>query len=333
MIAEFRDSIVFRVMTNDGASLRIIRFICVLFVAASAMVAPARAQQLLAEMPFRYDYDGWLTVSVTVNGAGPYDFIVDSGATLTVVFENLADFQEFPFVEGENRRILGLIETSELPPRYIGDLEIAGQTIDTLTSVVVEDWMAPRRTPQGVLGLDFLSQYAVHVDPATMTIRLYDRAPEIGNSRKWSKVRMERRIFKKGSQPLYTVDARIRSRHYPFILDLGASGTVINYTALRDMVRSRRVTVRPSVPSRLVPTVQDLFGNEAESRLVRIQRMRIGKTTWRNRIVSVYNAQVFTELNIQDQAFGLLGADLMNGRPFILDFPERRLYLGPEIDD
>ena len=294
--------------------------------------ASAKAQELVAEIPFRYAYNGWVTVPVMVNGEGPYDFIIDSGATLSVVFENLAQTQEFPFVEGEPRRILGLIEANDLPPRDIGRIEMGGQAIDNVISVVIRDWAPQRETPQGVLGLDFLGQYAVDIDPATQILKLYQaRAPRLVNNRGWSEVRIEPKFFGDGRRPLYTVKARIRGQSYPFILDLGASGTVINFPALRDMLAIKGVTTRNYATSLRRPKVQDLFGNERQSRLVRIQRIRIGRKSWRDVIVSVYNSEVFNELGLGETPYGLLGIDMFRDRRIVLDFPNDRLYIGRKI--
>ncbi len=303
-----------------------------------ALATPAQAQEAedarepVAEIPYRFDYNGWITVPVTVNDEGPYDFIVDTGATLSVVFENLDEKQTFPYVQGEPRRILGLIEANDLPPRYIGEIASGGQVMENLVSVVIADWLAPRATPQGVLGLDFLAQYSVYVDPSTRTIKLYDsNLPAVVEERGWSKVRMEPKSFGDSVRPLYVVRARIRTKGYPFILDLGASGTIINIPALRDMLSMRRITVRSSSISSRMPRVHDLFGNEAKSRLVRIQRMKIGRATWRDKIVSVYNSKVFNELGVGDTPYGLLGADMIRDRRIVLDFPENRLHIGPTV--
>ncbi len=302
-------------------------------VLALALFSIAKAQDPVAEIPYRFDYDGWITVPVTVNGEGPYDFIVDTGATLSVVFKNLDAKQNFPYIEGEPRRILGLIETNDLPPRYIGTVASGGQVMEDVVSVVIDDWLPPRPTPQGVLGLDFLSPYAVHIDPATQTIKLYDSGPpDAVDARGWSKVRLAPQSFGDSARPLYVVKARIRSKTYPFILDLGASGTIINYPALRNMLAMRRVTVRSSATASRSPQVHDLFGNEARSQLVRIQRMKIGRAIWRNKIVSVYNSKVFNELGVGDVPYGLLGADMIRDRRIVIDFQNNRLHIGPRVE-
>ncbi len=292
-----------------------------------------RAQTLITEIPYRYDYSGWITIPVTVNDQGPYDFIVDTGATLSVVFENLSEQQEFPFVDGDPKRILGLIEANNLPPRYIGRIEAGGQALEDVTSVVIEDWLAPRVTPQGVLGLDFLSQYVIEIDPAASTLRLYQGGvPDVVNARKWTSARLNAVFFASSARPLYTLRARVRGKLYPFILDLGASGTLINFPALQDMLTTRRVNVRSAGTTSRNPKVQDLFGNEQTSQLVRIQRIKVGRAVWRDHIVSVFNSEVFEELGVGEEPYGLFGADLIEDRGVVIDFPDRRIHLGPEIN-
>ncbi len=304
-----------------------------LFAVVAVFTTTTKAQEPVAEIPYRYAYNGWITVSVSVNDQGPYDFIVDTAATLSVVFENLNTQQNFPFVDGEPRRILGLIEANDLPPRFIGSIEVSGLAMEEVVSVVIPDWSTPRETPQGVLGLDFLGKYAVYIDPATQTIKLYDGgAPALVDGRGWTETRLDPIIFADGTSPLYVVNARIRRQRYPFILDLGASGTVINYPALRAMLKTRRVTVRTSARPTRLPQVQDLFGNEARSRLVRIQSMRIGRTVWRNQIVNVFNSKVFDELGVGEEPYGLLGADVVRDRRIVIDFSANRLHIGRKVE-
>lgn len=308
--------------------MRISTFFWAFFGIWTALTGPAAAQRLVAEIPYRIDYDGWITVPVMVNDQGPYDFIVDTGATLTVVFGNLAEKQDFPLVEGEARRILGLIEARNLPPRLIGRIETGGIALDDAVSVVISDWMFPRITPQGVLGLDFISRFIVEIDPVQRLVRFYEEGPPRKvEGRDWSRSPLRPRLFGNSPRPLYTVRGRVRRNNYPFILDLGASGTIVNYPALTDMLTTRRVRVRSAGTASRNPNVQDLFGNERSSRLVRVQRMKIGRVTWRNKVITVYNAEVFEELGVGDEPFGLLGADLFRGRGVVLDFPGEDIYI------
>lgn len=300
----------------------------VALIAICGMFSTAAASTLIAEIPYRHDYEGWITVPVFVNGQGPYDFIVDSGATLTVTFENLARQQDFPFVEGDLKRILGLLEINSLPPQFIGNLTIGGQTLPNLTSVVVPDWLPPRQTPQGVLGLDFLSQYVVEIDPSAGLMRLYKGGPiEKVRVRGWRRAKMEETFFAAFSKPLYTVEIKIGSEQYPFILDLGASGTLMNYAMAKDTLKVRGINSGVSARRTRLPEVQDLFGNEETSRLIRIRRMKLGGRTWRNEIITVFNARVFDELGVNDMPYGLLGADLLRDSPLVLDFPRERIYI------
>ena len=297
-------------------------------VASFTMLSIAVANTPVAEIPYRYDYGGWITVPVLVNGQGPYDFIIDSGATLTVTFENLEAQQNFPPVAGNQRRILGLLEVSNLPPKFIGDLIIGGQPLPNLTSVVVPDWPTPRRTPHGVLGLDFLSQYVVEVDPTDNLVRLYKNGPpDIVKRRGWIRTRMNETNFAPYTKPLYTVNVKIGSERYPFILDLGASGSIINIEMTRQLIKGVGIHLNEKGRQTRIPKVQDLFGNEETSRLIRIPRMSLGKYRWRNQVITVFDAKVFEELGVQERPYGLLGADLLRDTPLVLDFQNNRLYL------
>ncbi|MEX0644509.1 MAG: retropepsin-like aspartic protease, partial [Parvularculaceae bacterium] len=155
------------------------------------LLAPvaARAAEPVAVVPYRIDYFGWFTVSATVNGRGPYDFIIDTGATRSLVFQNLAAIHEFAPSGGPPQTVLGLASEDLLPTFTVGDVSVGAARIDNLVTVILSDWRQGDRSPQGVLGLDFLTRYTLVFDAERGVLSLYDRdaAPE-SYPRKWKPV-------------------------------------------------------------------------------------------------------------------------------------------------
>lgn len=299
--------------------------------AAAALVAPALAQ--VATVPYRIDYEGWYTVPVTVNGEGPFDFIIDTGATATVVFRNLADRQGMQLTDKPPRRILGLVGAERLPVYAIGDLEIGGQTLLRHDSPVIEDWAADRATPQGVLGLDFLARYSIVFDARQRTISFY--SPETAPPEKipkWRRAALKGDDFGQGAGEIYRLTAWLEGHPIPFILDLGASGTIVNYAALRKLVSGVRINETRETGFSTGTRLNDIFDETEKARLVRIGSVRVGSARWRKRTYVVYNAPIFAELGVDRQPMGFFGSDNFIGRSFIIDFPNREILVGPEID-
>jgi predicted aspartyl protease len=127
-----------------------------------------------ADVPFRLTDPRrpLLIVPVHVNGRGPYDFLVDTGASRTLIFDALADELglargdvveghgaggRLRFALGEARTIAVGDARADAVPVVIGALDVVAQHVDPL--------------PGGVLGYSFLSRFRVLIDyPASRFI-------------------------------------------------------------------------------------------------------------------------------------------------------------------
>lgn len=125
-----------------------IRLLAALFAFAGAT---AFAQERpLAEIPYRIDYGGWLTISVSIDGRGPYDFIIDTGATQTLVLKNLQDKERFPPSGGPPQRVLGLLSAGAFPTFSVGEVSVGNEKLSNLVTMVLPDWTVSGASPQGV---------------------------------------------------------------------------------------------------------------------------------------------------------------------------------------
>lgn len=299
--------------------------------AGAALAYPMNGARPVAEIPYRIDYEGWVTIDITVNGKGPYAFIIDSGATITAVFENLAVEQTFSPADRPPIRVLGLAAAKNLPAYFIGDINIGGRTLTDQIGVILPDWAPPRQPPQGVVGLDFLTQYTVLIDADARVIRLYDkaRAPD-GRGRGWSSTAMVADDFRQDGGALYRIATNMQGRRIPCIIDLGASGTLLNYSALRQLLSGVYFNESKDTGFSTGSRLHDIFDNTKVARLVHVRRISIASARWRNQLFTVFDAPIFEELGVSRKPFCLVGSDLMLTRSFIFDFARERLYIGPK---
>ncbi|MEL7487109.1 MAG: aspartyl protease family protein [Pseudomonadota bacterium] len=304
------------------------RVVAFLFAAVAYCVAPAaRAADPLTTLPYRIAYDGWITVEATVNGQGPYDFIIDTGATLTLVFSNVTEKQDFPLSPGPPKRILGLNSEQSVDLVRIGDIAVGDEVFADHLGVVLTDWSTPENTPGGIIGLDFLSQYLVVFDAQARTMSLYDADIDKPRfPRDWSSAPMKRRQFKEEIGALFVVEGRIQSQQFDFILDLGATTTLINFPAFRRLIGGIRINESGGSP-RNASRISDVSGDTERARLVRMPRMRLRRARWAQPILLVFNATVFEELGVANAPFGLFGVDLLRDRSFALDFKNERIFI------
>ena len=302
----------------------------IVFAAFFMAALPVRAMgaEPVASIPYRLDFNGWYTVDVEINGSGPYKFIVDTGATLTAVFESIPISQDFAPANQPDRRVLGIIGAQTLPSVTIGDLKIAGLEMNDHVSVVIPDWDTPGDKPHGILGLDFLTRYTVLFDAERMLIELYSPDnPPTDIMAEMSRTRMRHNTFNRGYGGLYTITLNIAGRRIHSIVDLGADGTILNYRAMRRLLGGVYIA-----PGRLTGTstgskLRDVFGDETRALSILAGPTKIGNARWGRMTFIVFNAGIFKELGVTKLGYGLLGADLLRDRNFIFDFANERFYI------
>ena len=119
-------------------------------------------------------------MTVTVNGVGPFNFILDTGAGMTIVDTKLAD-------------TLGLQEAGTLPAAGIGGLEVGkfaridsislgGLALYDLTVGVIDFEMINSMTAMpihGIIGYNLFSRLIVEIDYAGEKLNIFDAESEL----------------------------------------------------------------------------------------------------------------------------------------------------------
>jgi predicted aspartyl protease len=292
--------------------------------------ASARAAVPLAASPLRFDYGGWLTVAVTVNGEGPFDFIVDTGATQSIIFDTLQARLALPAAGTPPQRVLGISSIGEYPTFRVREIALGAARLTDVVTVVLPNWAPGAREPQGVLGLDFLQRHFIVFDRRKREMRLYAaREPGEATGRGWHSAGLTRRNFTLARSALYTVDGRANGSLARYIVDLGATGTIVNKANFNRIAGvSVIVDVGPG-DARTGSRIMDALRNSSRQEGFIMKRFRIGGARWTDEQFTIYDAPIFEELGVLNEPYGLLGADLFFNRSFALDFRGGRIFIGP----
>lgn len=294
---------------------------------AFAPVGFVHAQEPIATIPYFVDDNGAFNVAVTIDGRGPYHFIIDTGATLTLAFENLAAIENFEPTGASKRRVLGISGSALLDTYRIGDVALGPAVMRQHVGVILGDWKPPRTTPQGILGIDFFRQYAVVFDVSDKTLSLY---PHGGipkeRIKKWRSIRLRPKTYAAASGALYTTAGYLNRSPTTFIIDLGSVATLVNYDAA-ESIFSGTISQGGASSVTTGSRLKDVFDDRTRAVTGRFNRIQIGSAIWRNVVVWLKDAPIFEELGVSQVPYGLLGADLLAAQDFALDFGENRLYL------
>lgn len=116
-----------------------------------------------------------LIVSVKINGNGPYDFVLDTGATFTCVDRQLAEELKLPNWSGPLGTVVITGGEGEMGFVKIDRLEV-GDTASASELVACKLDLSRMQPPgfgiKGLVGLNFLKNYRLTIDFERHTLRL-----------------------------------------------------------------------------------------------------------------------------------------------------------------
>lgn len=304
----------------------IMRLAFAIVAAVMTLAAFARAAAPVAVVPYGVTSEGAITIDVTIDGKGSYPFIVDTGATLSLVFENFARARPLARAEAPAFRVLSISGSKTFEPHVIGDI-FAGTLLSSgQTGVVLPDWEAPRETPAGIIGLDILEKFALAFDVRARTISLYPRGGLPAEmTERMRKAPLKRTRYESAGAELFTVSGRVNGEPIRFIVDLGLATTLINYAA-GDALFANTLSVASGRTPTTNTRLDDVFDDRTRINAGTMRRISVSTQRWSRRTVWIYDAPLFDELGVQRLPYGLLGADLLTRQDFAIDFEARRLY-------
>lgn len=250
-----------------------------------------------------------LSVEVRVNGRGPYQFVVDSGADTSVVGLRIARDLQLPLgtpVTLNNmtdRNIVDRVRVDELSlgPSIIRNLQLPALREQDLGGA-------------GMIGIDALARQRLMMDFEKRLIRVED-ASRPAKSQPGDIVVTAR--LKRGQLILTQVKAGDLA--LDAVIDTGSQITIGN-TALRDKLVRRRPVKLETV------TATGVTGTTIKLQLARIAELRLGSVLLRNVPMAFADVPPFEVFGLADKPALLLGTDLLETfRRISLDFRARKV--------
>jgi hypothetical protein len=267
-----------------------------------------------------------MTVPVRLNGEGPFDFVVDTGANHSVVAAELAQALRLP--AGPNARVHGIAGVEPAPTAVIGRLEIG----EVLARRVRAPILAQARLGAGgLLGVDVLKNRRVTMDFAKNELQIAPSAirEEPKLSRGVSPSRLKELAPSDATEvkvparyrfgQLIIIDAQVGPHPVTAFLDSGSQNTVGNM-ALGRLVMGDPGLVAQSIEVRLISAT----GQTASGKLSPIPTLRLGGLRIGNMSAVFADLHVFDIWDLLDTPAILIGVDIMRHFQSIeLDFGKR----------
>jgi len=275
--------------------------------AAAAPLDQAQAETL----GYRPDWTERMTVPVGIGEAGPYRFVVDTGAERTVISRELAS--ELALSPGRAVAVHSMTEVSRIQTVILPGLRIGQRTVNGIEAPALS---RVNLGASGLLGVDSLQQQRVVFDfqREEMTITPSRRA-----ERQWpagSIVVTGRRLFGR----LVLVDAQVDGERVWVIIDTGSQVSVAN-SALRDRLqRRRRLGILHPIQ------LTSITGGTIDAEYGVARLIRIGGIDITDLPIAFADVHPFRQLRLTDRPALLLGMDALRLFDRVsVDFANRRV--------
>ena len=281
----------------------------------------------LAIAPYHIVNGGRIVVEARVNDQGPFHFALDTGASISIVFDKLRNKLELESAPGKSVNIHGLVASGQFPLVSISRLQVGREIWADPRIASLPGETAASAKIDGILGIDFLRRYAVGFSTEDRVLRLYP--PNLVRDRSyrgWTFVPLERVNIGESGAALYFFEIEISGKKLPALFDLGAGPNMINWPAARSL--------------RLAPVDrrgEELLSGALESTPVvarlNAKEVRTASIRWRNEVFLVADLEIFATLQQGDSPLVILGSGLFNQRDFVIDFVRNRLLVKVAMDE
>ena len=252
-----------------------------------------------------------MTVPVSIEGNGPFSFVIDTGAERTVisraVAKNLA-------LEGEPQaRLMSIAGTSMVDMVYVPRLTLGQKSYEGLISPVLA---AQHIGADGILGLDGLQDQRILFDFVTSQIVIED-ADEIRNRPRSREIVV---TAKRRSGQLIFTDATISGIEVNVIVDTGAQMSIGNLALQKRLQKRARELGDENL---LIAVTGDTLGVE----FGRAREFRIGRARFASLLVAFADAPPFERFGLADKPTLLMGMDVLRKFDQVaIDFPKRKIH-------
>lgn len=255
-----------------------------------------------------------MTVPVSIEGKGPFSFVIDTGAERTVLSSKVA--KALDLEAEEPAELLSIAGTSSVNMVYVPSLKMGSKKFQGLIAPVL---LAKNIGADGILGLDGLQDQRVLFDFSQDQLTIEDAALSRPN-RKGREIVVTAR---ERSGQLIITEASISGVRVNIIIDTGAQVSIGNSALKNRLVRRARKAGDDDI---LIAVTGDTLGVEfGQARDVRIGRAQFAKL-----LVAFADAPPFERLGLADKPALLLGMDVMRRFDRVaIDFPKRKIYFLP----
>lgn len=257
-----------------------------------------------------------MTVPVSIEGKGPFSFVIDTGAERTVISRQIAD--RLALEDEEPTQLMSIAGTSTVDMVYVPSLTLGRKSYDGLISPVLA---ARHIGADGILGLDGLQDQRILFDFVLNQIVIED-AEEARNRPRSREIVV---IAKRRSGQLIFTDATISGVKINVIVDTGAQVSIANLALQKRLLRRAKELGDDNL---MIAVTGDTLG----VKFGRLREFRIGRARFASLVVAYADAPPFERFGLADKPTLLMGMDVLRKFDQVaIDFPKRKIhFLAPK---
>ena len=278
-------------------------------VEATSEHAPIDSTTQADSLQFKSDATERMTVPVRVAGAGPFRFLVDTGADRTAISRDLA--RQLKLAAGQDARMHSVTGADMIGTAQVPLLELGERKVHLVDAALLE---RRHMGADGILGVDSLRSQRITFDFKANTLSVVPSAA--------SRAPIEpdtivvRAKTRKGH--LILTEARINGLRVNVVIDTGAQFSIGN-EALRSLLR---INTRQADQ---VP-LMSVSGDTMVSQMAMLRKLDIGGAVLKDLPIVFADAHTFRKLQLDRRPTLLLGMNAIKAFDKVsIDFAQKKM--------
>jgi predicted aspartyl protease len=262
------------------------------------------------DVNIRSDKDERMLVPVRLSGAGPYYFLVDTGADRTAVSRELAD--KLRLQSGAGAQLHTITGVSEVRTAKVNDVELTQRPQQSIDAAVLEGAYIGA---DGIVGVDLLRSERVQFDFEKQTMSVVpSRSPDFRAEPGTIVIEARRKNGR-----LIVTDAVANGEHVVVVLDTG-SDLCLGNEALRERLLGRDLA---DADHRV--ELESVTGSKISGDYTMVRDLRIADVQLTNLAVVFTDAHTFHQLGLDRKPALLLGMNALRAfKKVSIDFANKK---------
>jgi predicted aspartyl protease len=248
-----------------------------------------------------------MTVPVRIGKAGPFDFLVDTGAERTVLARDIATRLQLP-LSGRGL-LIGIAGTQGVDLVEIEEINLGRRSFYGLTAPLLEGYNIGA---DGIIGLDSLQDQRVLLDFDKKRMAIGD-AVQLGGSRGFEIVVQARRR----SGQLIMTNALIDGVRTDIVIDTGSDTSIGNRALQKALARRRKGETTQ---------LQSVTGQVITADIAMARTVKLGTMTMSNSMLVFADTPAFEKLELVKRPALFMGMNQLKlFRRVAIDFSSKRI--------